>query len=79
MATIGEVRVPIERYDVMVERWGFPAIKLSVPAFSQQDAIDRVIGDANQGKYYCFIKAYAPETGSGRREENDSNSPSRSS
>ena len=68
MATFAEAEVPIQRYDVMVERWGFTAIKLSVPAFSQQDAINRIVGEAN-GRYYCFIKAYAPERGGGRNED----------
>ena len=80
MATLGETRMPIQWYDVMVERWGFTAIKLSVPAFSQQDAIDRIVGEAN-GKYYCFIKAYAPETerGGGRREDDNGNNGSSNS
>lgn len=79
MATLGEAEVPIQRYDVMIERWGFTAIKLSVPAFSQQDAIDRTVGEPN-GKYYCFIKAYAPETerGGGRREDDNGNNASNS-
>ena len=77
MATFGETEVPIQRYDVMIERWGITTIKLSVPAFSQQDAIDRIVGEAN-GKYYCFLKAYAPETGSGRREDNGNNGSSNS-
>lgn len=78
IATLGETRMPIQRYDVMVERWGFATIKLSVPAFSQQDAINRIVGEANEGKYYCFVKAYAPETGSGRREDNGNNGSSNS-
>lgn len=79
MATFGETEVPIQRYEVMVERWGFTAIQLSVPAFSQQDAIDRIVGEANEGKYYCFVKAYAPETGSGRREDDNGNNGSSNS
>ena len=77
MATFGETEVPIQRYEVMVERWGFTAIQLSVPAFSQQDAIDRIVGEAN-GKYYCFMKAYAPERGGGRQENDDNNGSSNS-
>ena len=77
MATFGETEVPLNRYEVMVERWGITTIKLSVPAFSQQDAIDRIVGEAN-GKYYCFIKAYAPERGGGRRKDNGNNSSSNS-
>ena len=77
MATFGETEVLIQRYEVMVERWGFTAIQLSVPAFSQQDAIDRIVGEAN-GKYYCFMKAYAPERGGGRQEDNGSNDSSNS-
>ena len=73
MATLGEVEVPLNRYDVIVERWEFTTITLSVPAFSQQDAIDRIVREANEGKYYCFIKAYAPERGGGRQEDNDNN------
>lgn len=75
MATFGETEVPIQRYDVMVERWGFTAIKLSVPAFSQQDAINRIVGEAN-GEYYCFMKAYAPERGGGRKEDDNGNNGS---
>ena len=78
MATLGEVEVPIQRYDVMVERWGFTAIKLSVPAFSQQDAIDRIVGEPN-GKYHCFIKASAPERGGGRQEDDNGNNGSSNS
>ena len=77
MATFGETEVPLNRYEVMVERWGITTIKLSVPAFSQQDAIDRIVGEAN-GKYYCFIKAYAPERGGGRQENDDNNGSSNS-
>ena len=77
MATFGETEVPIQRYEVMVERWGFTAIQLSVPAFSQQDAINRIVGEAN-GKYYCFMKAYAPERGGGRQENDDNNGSSNS-
>ena len=77
MATFGETEVPIQRYEVMVERWGFTAIQLSVPAFSQQDAINRIVDEAN-GKYYCFMKAYAPERGGGRQENDDNNSSSNS-
>ncbi|TAG98765.1 MAG: hypothetical protein EAZ18_00375 [Oscillatoriales cyanobacterium] len=76
MATLGSIAAPLERFPVMVERWGFPAIELLVPAFDRQDAIDRIVGEANRGKYYNFMKAYAPETGSGRREENDGDSSS---
>ena len=77
MATLGETEVPIQRYNVIVERWE-STIKLSVPAFSQQDAIDRIVSEANEGKYYCFMKAYAPETGSGRREDDNGNNASNS-
>ena len=77
MATFGETEVPIQRYEVMVERWGFTAIQLSVPAFSQQDAINRIVGEAN-GKYYCFMKAYAPERGGGRQENDGNNGSSNS-
>ena len=77
MATLGETEVPLSRYEVMVERWGITTIKLSVPAFSQQDAIDRIVGEAN-GKYYCFMKAYAPERGGGRQEDNGNNGSSNS-
>jgi hypothetical protein len=35
----------------MVERWDFPVVKLLVPAFDQQDAIDRITGEADQGNY----------------------------
>lgn len=73
MATLGDVATPLERFSVMVQRWGFPFIKMSVPAFSQEDAIDRIVGEANRGNYYNFMKAYAPEKGSGR-QENDGNS-----
>lgn len=70
-----EITVPLKRFSVMVERWGFPAIELLVPAFSQEDAIDRIIGEAKQGKYYNCMKAYAPsERGSSRRESNDDSS-----
>ena len=78
MATFGETEVPLNRYDVMVERWGITTIKLSVPAFSQQDAIDRIVGEANEGKYYCFVKAYAPKRGGGRQEDNGNNGSSNS-
>ena len=78
MATFGKTEVPLNRYEVMVERWGIATIKLSVPAFSQQDAINRTVGEPN-GKYYCFIKAYAPETGSGRREDDNGNNGSSNS
>ena len=78
MATFGETEVPLNRYEVMVERWE-STIKLSVPAFSQQDAIDRIVSEANEGKYYCFIKAYAPETGGGRREDDNGNNGSSNS
>ena len=77
MATFGETEVPIQRYDVMVERCE-STIKLSVPAFSQQDAIDRIIDEANEGKYYCFVKAYAPERGGGRQEDDGNNGSSNS-
>ena len=77
MATLGEVEVPLNRYDVMVERWE-STIKLSVPAFSQQDAIDRIVSEAN-GKYYCFMKAYAPKRGGGRREDDNGNNGSNNS
>ena len=77
MATFGETEVPIQRYEVMVERWGFTAIQLSVPAFSQQDAINRIVDEAN-GTYYCFMKAYAPERGGGRQENDDNNGSSNS-
>lgn len=78
MATLGDIAAPLERFPVMVERWGFQAIELLVPAFSQEDAIDRIVGEANQGKYYNFMKAYAPpsvadERGSERQEEDDNN------
>jgi hypothetical protein len=79
MATLGDIAAPLERFPVIIERWGFPAIELLVPAFDQQDAIDRIVDEANRGKYYNFMKAYAPETGSDRREENDNNSSSGSS
>ena len=75
MATFGETEVPLNRYEVMVERWGITIIKLSVPAFSQQDAIDRIVDEAN-GKYYCFVKAYAPERGGGRQEDDGNNGSS---
>jgi hypothetical protein len=78
-ATLGSIAAPLERFPVMVERWGFPAIELLVPAFNQEDAIDRIVGEANRGKYYNFMKAYAPETGSDRREENGNNSSESSS
>lgn len=73
MATLGDVAAPLERFPVMVERWGFPSIELLVPAFSQEDAIDRIVGEADRGRYYNFMEAYAPETGSGRQEEDDKN------
>ena len=78
MATFGETEVPLNRYEVMVERWGFTAIQLSVPAFSQQDAINRIVGEAN-GKYHCFMKAYAPERGGGRQEDDNGNNGSSNS
>lgn len=71
MATLGDVVAPLERFSVMIERWGFPLVEMSVPAFSQEDAIDRIIGEADQGKYYNFMKAYAPPPGSDRQEEDD--------
>ena len=79
MATLGETEVPLNRYDVMVERWE-STVKLSVPAFSQQDAINRIVGEPN-GKYHCFTKAYAPETerGGGRREDDNGNNGSSNS
>ena len=77
MATLGETEVPIQRYNVIVERWE-STIKLSVPAFSQQDAIDRIVSEANEGKYYYFMKAYAPERGGGRQENDDNNGSSNS-
>jgi hypothetical protein len=73
MATLGDIAAPLERFPVMVERWGFPAIKLLVPAFDQEDAINRVVGEADQGKYYNFMKAYAPPPGGDRQEDDDKN------
>ena len=78
MATFGKTEVSLNRYDVMVERWGITTIKLSVPAFSQQDAIDRIVGEPN-GKYHCFIKASAPERGGGRKEDDNGNNGSSNS
>lgn len=84
MATLGDIAAPLERFPVMVERWGLPAIELLVPAFSQEDAIDRIVGEANRGKYYNFMKAYVPpsaanERGSGRQEEEGDNNRHRGS
>jgi hypothetical protein len=77
MAALGDIAAPLGRFPVIIERWGFPAIELLVPAFDQQDAIDRITGEADRGKYYNFMKAYAPdERGGGRREENDGDSSS---
>lgn len=75
MTTLGDIAAPLERFPVMVQRWGFASVEMSVPALNQQDAIDRIVGEANRGNYYNFMKAYAPEKGSGRRE-NDGDSSS---
>jgi hypothetical protein len=81
MATLGDVAAPLERFPVIVERWGFPVSILLVPAFNQEDAIDRIVGEANRGNYYNFMKAYAPpsvtdERGGGRQEDDNRHSDS---
>ena len=58
--------VKLERFPVTVKRWGFP-IELSVPAFNQQDAVDRLNGDA-YSNCHKLMAVQAPEKGSGRRE-----------
>lgn len=74
MTTFPGISAPLERFPVMVQRWSFPPVEMSVPAFNQQDAVDRINGEAKRGNYYNFMKAYAPETGSGRRENDDNGS-----
>jgi hypothetical protein len=63
---------PMRRYEVIVERLQCTPFVVTVPAFSQEDAIERITAGASKYGYYDFIKAYAPdERGDGRREGED--------
>lgn len=56
----------LQRYPVTVERLGW-VIELSVPALSEQDAIDRVAGDTHSN-HQKLTKVCPPKPGSGRQD-----------
>jgi hypothetical protein len=64
MSIPSETPTPLERFPVTVERLG-SSIQLSVPALSQQDAIERVHGDTHSS-HQKLTTVCRP--GSGRKE-----------
>jgi hypothetical protein len=61
MATLSEIRVPLQRFDVVVERLQCKPFTVSIPGFSPEDAVSRLTDGAKQYGYYDFVRAYAPD------------------